>query len=43
MSLIEQFAQKPPARTTIFNLNNGEEDSLCGSHAYGICAVDYGE
>jgi hypothetical protein len=30
--LIEYLAQKPPLRTAIFNLNNGEEDGLCGSH-----------
>lgn len=32
LSLIEQFAKEPPIRTTIFNLNNGEEYGLCGSH-----------
>lgn len=31
LSLIEQFAKNPPLRTTLFNLNNGEEDGLCGS------------
>ncbi|PVG03143.1 hypothetical protein CPB86DRAFT_428878 [Serendipita vermifera] len=34
LSLMEQFARNPPLRNTIFNLNNGEEDWLCGSHVF---------
>ncbi|KIM32871.1 hypothetical protein M408DRAFT_20208 [Serendipita vermifera MAFF 305830] len=34
LSLIEQLARAPPLRTAIFNLNNGEEEGLCGSHAF---------
>ncbi|KAG8821246.1 hypothetical protein FRC19_008077, partial [Serendipita sp. 401] len=34
LSLIEHFAKDQPLRTALFNLNNGEEDGLCGSHTF---------
>ncbi|CAG7846906.1 Vacuolar membrane protease {ECO:0000250/UniProtKB:P38244} {ECO:0000305}; AltName: Full=FXNA-related family protease 1 {ECO:0000250/UniProtKB:P38244} [Serendipita indica DSM 11827] len=34
LSLIEQFASQPPLRNTIFNLNNAEEEGLCGAHVF---------
>jgi hypothetical protein len=37
LSLIEQFARDPPLRTTVFNLNNGEEEALCGSYLCDLC------
>lgn len=37
LSLVEQFAKNPPLRTAIFNLNNGEEEGLCGSHVLVNC------
>ncbi|KAG8798070.1 hypothetical protein FRC17_007568, partial [Serendipita sp. 399] len=32
LSLIKRLGTKQPLRTALFNLNNGEEDNLCGSH-----------
>jgi hypothetical protein len=34
LQLIEYFAENRAKRTAIFNINNGEEDSLNGAHAW---------
>jgi len=33
LNLIDYFGKNPPARTLLFNINNGEEDWLNGAHA----------
>ncbi|QRW05930.1 Peptidase family M28 protein [Ceratobasidium sp. AG-Ba] len=34
IQLVEYYASRKPARTVIFNINNGEEDWLNGAHAF---------
>ncbi|KAG7452279.1 uncharacterized protein BT62DRAFT_960318 [Guyanagaster necrorhizus] len=34
LQLIEFFVKNRPKRTAVFNINNGEEDSLNGAHAF---------
>ncbi|KAG9221368.1 hypothetical protein CCMSSC00406_0009945 [Pleurotus cornucopiae] len=34
IQLVDYFAQNPPERTVLFNINNGEEDWLNGAHAF---------
>ncbi|KAG8220440.1 hypothetical protein J3R82DRAFT_3134 [Butyriboletus roseoflavus] len=38
MQMVEQFAKHRPRRTVVFNINNNEESSLNGAHAY---VMDY--
>ncbi|KAF8756126.1 Peptidase family M28 [Rhizoctonia solani] len=34
LQLVEYYARNRPKRTTVFNINNGEEDWLNGAHAF---------
>ncbi|KAG6837872.1 hypothetical protein H0H93_013025 [Arthromyces matolae] len=34
LQMVEKLAQHPTKRTAIFNFNNGEENGLCGAHAW---------
>lgn len=34
LQLVAYFSNNKPCRSVIFNINNGEEDGLHGSHAY---------
>ncbi|GJJ06344.1 hypothetical protein Clacol_000535 [Clathrus columnatus] len=34
LQLITYFSKNTPSRTVVFNINNGEEDGLYGSHAF---------
>ena len=36
MQLVEYFAKERQQRTAVFNINNGEEDGLRGSHLSAI-------
>ncbi|KAJ7161515.1 hypothetical protein C8R43DRAFT_337223 [Mycena crocata] len=34
MQLVEYLAKNRPKRTAVFNINNGEEDGLCGAYTF---------